>query len=146
MDEVVLLCHHPVETIHILIPLGYIASEGVVLSPQGLKSVLVHRSDGEVHPTKALFGAQLRRVREILNHDGIPGFLNHLGTDHHSAEVPGDPTDEGTRLRFEPNLDVSEPRDVGADQLPKEVVSAFLPLLLEDSAARERLFSRMRAN
>ena len=33
MDEVVLLCHHPVETIHILIPLGYIASEGVVLSP-----------------------------------------------------------------------------------------------------------------
>ena len=78
----------------------------------------MHRSDNEVHSPEALFGAQVRRVGEILNHDGIPRFLNHLGTDHHSAEVPGDPTDEGTRLRLEPNLDVSEPRDVGANQLP----------------------------
>ena len=118
MGEVVLLRHHPIETIHVLIPLGHIPSEGVVLSPQGLEGILVHRSDGEVHPTEALFGAQLRRVREILDHDGIPRFLDHLGTDHHPAEVPGDPTDEGTRLRLEPNLDVSEPRDVGANQLP----------------------------
>ena len=146
MGEVVLLRHHPIEAIHVLIPLGHIPGKGVVVSPQGLQGILVHRPHGEVHSTEALFGAQLRGVREILNHDGIPRFLDHLRADDHSAEIPRDSPDEGARLWFETDLDVPKPRDVGANQFPEEMVPSLLPFLLEYTTSGERLFSRMRSD
>ena len=146
MGDVVLLRDHPIEAVDILVPLRDVTGECVVPGPEGGDRILVHRADREVHPPQALLCAQLGGVGEVLDHDGVPGLLDHLGADDHAAEVPRDPPHERAHLRAEPDLDEVESPDVSTNEFAQEVIPTLFALLLEDAPAQMRSFHGPRSN
>ena len=142
VGQVVLLGDHPVEAVHVLVPLGDVPGERVVAGAQRRQGVLVHRPHRQVHPPQAFLWAELRGVGQVLDHDRIPGFLDDLGTDYHAAEVPRHAADERAGLRLEADLDVSEAGDVRPDELAEEMVASLRPFLFEDPTSRQRLLHR----
>ena len=99
-----------------------------------------------MHSAETLLRTELRRVGEVLDHEHVAAFLDHLGADHKSTEVPRHATDEGSPLGGESNLDEPEPRDVGTDELAEEVLPRLFGLLLEDLPPNRWLVGRSVAN
>src|SRR2546422_5829784 len=105
-----------------------------------------HRANDQVHAPETLLRAELGGVRQILDDEGVPRFLDDLRSDDHVAELPRDLSHERGHLGRESNLDETESPDVCADQFPQEVVSTLFPLLLEQPASHRHLVGRPRAN
>ena len=95
--DVVLLRHHPVEPVDVLVPLHDVVGERRRLGLQGEDGVLQHRADDEVHPAEALLGVEFRGIRQVLDDEGGPSFLDDFRPDDQMAELPRDPTDKWAR-------------------------------------------------
>src|SRR5437867_13443952 len=100
----------------------------------------MHRPHDQMHAAQTVLRGQLGGIRQVLDDDGVPRFLDDLRADDHVAEISRDLSHERGHLRWESNLDEAEAPNVRADELAQQVVSTLLPLLLEQSASHRPLF------
>src|SRR5438552_18474203 len=106
----------------------------------------MHRPHDQMHTAQTLLRAQLGGIRQVLDDDRVPRFLDDLRADDHVAEIPRHLSYERGHLGWESNLDETESSNVRADELAQQVVSTLLPLLLEQPGSHRPLFVRPRSS
>src|SRR5437667_10608101 len=105
----------------------------------------MHRPHDQMHTAQTLLRAQLGGIRQVLDDDRVPRFLDDLRADDHVAEIPRDLSHERGHLGWESNLDAAESYNVCADELAQQVVSTLLTLHLDQSASHRHTVRRPRA-